>query len=1123
MMNLKKLFGGIAMMLVLSVSGQTSLLAQNSSTGKTIKVSGSVCDENKDPLPGAYVFVNELRNGTVTDINGNFSVDAPSDGHLTFSFLGMQDESVAVLGRSTINVNLISATNALEDVVVTGYQSLSKERSAGSASVIGGPRLADKAAARGSVLQSLDGLAAGLQFKSNEDAEYGTQYVVRGITSVFSTQSPLFVIDGVAVSATDVENLLNGTDVSSVTVLKDATAASIWGAQAANGVIVIETKAGHNTNGRYSVSYSGTYTYKGLPDYKYMDMMDTPTFLKNAQEVFDMTKDNYTLPKILSGNTGVNNWGYLRNPNVMPHETLLYQHDAGEISDAEFQSQWDALSKLNQREQYEKYMMSKAWSTIQSVSVEGGNDKSQLFTSFTYDGNRGTEKDYNENVKLNIREVYNISKNIRLDLGFNASLNNKKAHAGMTNGSDRGVMYKMGVTDLPYAVFYDENGNAVDHSIYDMQASLKQTAEGLLGYGLDYYPVDDFNATMNNTKSMSLRANAGLTIKIIDGLKYEGRFAYLRSSSNSELYYPGDTYFSRYERGISYNTATNKQSGPATGGNYTVGNSTGKDWTVRNQLSFDRNFSDIHQVTALAGFEFRERSLSGNTMLKRGYDYQTMTSAVYDITGFTSGGTAFANSLLYPAMCTKIALAALANMYWPNNVDKFSTSDDVYRYFSAYANAAYTYARKYSVNASIRVDQSNLFGSDPSAQFKPVWSLGANWNAKNEDFLKNVADLSSLTVRFSYGIGGNAPKPGLASPYTILNATTNNYYPGTTYSIGTAANARVVWEKTRTINFGVDFAAFKHRFWGSLDIYDKYTTNLLGTNQIDPTNGFISLYTNNGELSNKGVELNLAGDVVRSGMFTWNSNLIFSYNKNKVLKFYKAPFSGASSALTETTYLEGYEYGPYFALKWAGLDPEDGSPRVYNKDGEIVKKFSSLTPDDVYHVGTRFAPVTGSWSNTFRYKNFSLSAMFVYNFGNKILDDVWRMKASRLTANLANDFDRRWRKPGDENTTKIPSVWVDTDTVRKGNNETSLFLYSDCNVLDGSYIKLRELKFAYELPASVCRSIAMNSASVFAQANNLWFWAANKEGIDPEYISTTGWARTAKFGATYTIGLNLKF
>jgi hypothetical protein len=458
-------------------------------------------------------------------------------------------------------------------------------------------------------------------------------------------------------------------------------------------------------------------------------------------------------------------------------------------------------------------------------------------------------------------------------------------------------------------------------------------------------------------------------------------------------------------------------------------------------------------------------------------------------------------------------------------VEPFIVNETEYRFVSLYANAAYTYNQKYSLNGSIRVDQSNLFGSDPSVQYKPVWSAGVNWNIANEDFMNSISFFNRLNLRLSYGLGGNSPDPGEGGAYNLIAPNIDQLYNtiGMGYYIDTPANKTLRWERTRTVNFGVDFAIYDSRLSGSIDVYDKYTTDLLAPTPMNPVAGWTTVLTNLGEMSNRGFEVVLNSVNVHKADFDWYTTFAVSYNKNKIGELYRNVGTTANGLVTERT-VQGYAMNSIFAYRWAGLD-NMGDPQVWScqTDGEDVRiKQSSFMTDEksIKYMGTSQPPWFGSLTNYFSYKNIDLSFMFVYNLGHKMRNDVNTFYDGRINTNLHRDFDKRWRQEGDQ--TNVPS-YIPNTALSGTRRNVGFYYYADINVLSASYIKLRDVTLSYSLPKTVCDKLATESVKVRFQASNLFYWAANKEGIDPEAHYYSAGRRAMRFGPTWSLGLSVNF
>lgn len=1092
------------------VKQQVALLPDDDAVGDESKaeasgertIHGIVLDSNGEVLPGADVFVDGTTNGAVTDINGHFTLIVPDDPGtvLVFNFIGMKQAKTNLGDQDVYEITLVNDSQYLEEVVVTGYQTISRERSAGSFAKVEGAQVQDKGNAHGSILRALEGTVAGLSVNTTAS---GTQYLIRGITSINSNTDPLYIVDGVPMSFSLVEKMVNPNDVANVSFLKDATAASIWGAQAANGVIVITTKTGTG-NGRLNIDYSGTFTYKGKPNYSYLDRMSSADFISTAQEVFDPYTYKWDDINRTPYGTGSN------YPIVLPHEEALYGYFRGTMPLAQRDLILNRLASTDGRAEYEKYFMSNAFLTNHSLSISGGNDRNTYYMSLEYQGDQGTDKSRTDDYRVNMRDVLNLTNWLKLDLSLTAYASKTTTHQPSYDeyGGDH-------LGTLPYISYYDADGNELSLSHYRMNADLQSKTEAVSGISLDYFPVTDYNNSIAKSLSYGVRANAGLTIDFLDCLSYEGRFQFMIDDSEGYRFYDQDTYKVRLDRTFATNK-DGKQFLPSSGGEFTMADTRNLSYTVRNQISFDKEISaaQLHRVTALAGFELNSTKNLSHSSFRRGYDMQTMQYIFYD--DYVLSQTGVQNPLL------PMIAGASSNTFEPN---AYEQGELEYRFVSIYANAAYTLMDKYSLNASIRVDQSNLFGSDPSVQFKPIWSVGGIWNIAKETFMGFSPKVNTLNLRLSFGYSGNSPRPGEGGPYDILSSISDPRFNrfGLGYTVATPANDKLTWEKTRTWNVGVDYAFFNHRLGGSIDFYDKYTTNLLAATMIDPTTGFTTVLTNIGTMLNRGVELSVSSTNIQRRDFSWNTDLSFTYNYNKLLSMYITP-PGTPSSMVDYDYWEGYPYGTIFAYKWAGLDPSDGMPRVYDSKGNPVRTVAAIDSLDVVpYMGTTIPPFYGALTNSFRYKGFDLSFMFVFYAGHVMRNDVNTKFTGRLDTDLHNEFSQRWKKPGDELHTNVPAYYPLNNTSINEGDVIGLYRYADINVLDASYIKLRDISLSYNLPEQACRAMKARNASVRLQVSDIFVIPFNRHGIDPEAFYLSSGGRGDKFRPYFTVGLSLGF
>lgn len=741
-------------------------LGQHSSAGvKRSIITGKITDETGDPIPGATVKNEVTGKYASTDINGLYSIEAAQGDKLSFLSLGMITEEVVVGKGSVLDVKMYIAQIALENSIVTGYQTLSKERSAGSFAVVNGATISEKSKFSGSILNSLEGMTTGLNVSQSAGTD---QFLIRGLTSINSTRSPLFVVDGVPLDASLVEDMINGNDIESATVLKDATAASIWGSQAANGVVVLTTKKG-NRNERLKVTYDASFTYSGKPDYSYQNKMNGATFMKNAQEMFDMYSETWDYDYVRNYTGGFYNTQ--NTPVVLPHEEAMYQYKEGLISSDKKTSILNQLINKNERQSYEDNFMSNKWGMRHFLSLTGGSDKLTYYLSVGYYKNQDSYQQTSDRISIDANQNFQLTKWLKWDLTINTSLGKVKSKLSpWITDSNRVKMYsnRTYYRDLPYVEYTNADGSSADlYNLY-MTDATRDYVEGVTNVDMSFSPVDDYNRSFNREKTTNVRINTGLTIDLLPGLKYEGRFQYSRAISKNEMYMPAENWLVREEYLTAYTEETGASLMPSQGGHFELVNNDTYDWTLRNQLIYDNNFDDgKHQLTALVGTEVRKYLSSGADTYVKGYDYQTMLHTKYDMYAL---GAAVMDAIFGGSYNT-----FYSNYYTQTEADL--------RYFSLYANGAYTYNHKYSLNASIRMDQSNLFGSDPATQYKPIWSVGASWNISKENFMQNVNAINDLSLRASYGFAGNSPEPNQGGAYDILSATSSSWFETLGYDV----------------------------------------------------------------------------------------------------------------------------------------------------------------------------------------------------------------------------------------------------------------------------------------------------------------------------------------------------
>jgi len=1066
-----------------------------------------VCATTGETLPFVTVMIEGTTTGVVSSMDGDFSIMVPSDETvLRISYMGFETMEIPVGSATHLSVRMRLEATELDGVIVTGFQTISRERSAGAYSIVSGQSIAERAALGGSIIGSLEGLTTGLSVNHGTGED---RFLIRGTNSVNAARQPLFVVDGVPMSAENVDLMINEHDIASVTVLRDATAASIWGAQAANGVVVISTKRGRDTDRRFRVSYSGTITVRGRPDFDYLNFMPSDMFVRTAREIFDPVTFPYN--SIMSGNLGLSGNSF---PLILPHEVPMYEFLLGNISEGERNRRLAELAELNNRSQIENLLMQPDFLIRNNVSIMGGSSNYSIHGSFMHEHNQGVSLTNTNRYALNVRQDFNMRPWLSFDLTTNLVL---------TSGNN-GLLPEF--TDintlLPYMMLRDANGNNLSHAALRYHESIMLDAQARSHLNLDYVPMDELGFGFNTNSSLNARINAGLTIRLMEGLNFEGRYQYQRNNGLSEIFRDHRSHSTLFEIAQFTTPHPTIPGAPPTyhiqpdGGRFTSVAFSERSWTVRNQLSLDRTFDNArHSITALVGTEVRLNNRATTTTNLRSFNPQTLVYQLYDERRLITEG--ISGVLVVPGGLGRATL--------PERM--FVVTDAETRFVSFYSNASYTHLNRYSFNASIRVDQSNLFGSDPSVQFRPVWAMGVVWNMGHEDFMRNISNINRLNLRLSYGVGGNSPGPGQGGSFDILEARNNANFQGlgTGFVILTPANNQLVWERTRTLNFGVDVSMFHHRINASLDIYDKKTTDLLGQVPLDPTTGWNTALGNLGTLTNRGFELSLNTRNIQNRNFSWQTALTLTHNRNKVVELYNQTAITPTNKVNQS-FLQGYAASSIFAFRWAGLDAL-GDPQVWNIDENgnqvRVKLPGDLTSlDAVMHMGSSQPLWFGGLTNRFTYKNFELSFLFIYNLGHVMRRRDGNFYSGRLSQNIDRGFDNRWRRPGDEAYTNVPS-YVANANYSASRRNLAFFHNADINVVSASYIKLRDLSLSYTLPNHITDKLSLQSVRIRVQAGNLFYWAANRYGIDPEAYSYRTAIRQMRFGPTFSAGLTVNF
>jgi len=1080
---------------------------------RSINVRGRVVDKSGLSIAGASIKVKGTTKTTTTNETGDFYLaDIEENSTLVISYIGFVTRELTAKA-DVGNIRLEEAIGELEEVGITvnnGYQTISKERSAGSFSKPDMTVIAQRSTSM-NILQRLDGLVPGLVVNNSPGATENP-FLIRGLSTigtydqfgrraVQTNRNPLYVVDGVAQ-----ENIaaINPQDIADITVLKDATAASIWGTRAANGVIVITTKKGTGT-GKLTVNYDGFANFSGRPDLNYIPRMKSPAFITAMKEIFPDLK-------------AANSWGKISQlGSVPPHLDILYNNPTTIAN-----QKLDSLSAIDNTDQISKLFYRNSLLTNHTISVSSGGKLYSFYGSGSYTGNRSNTPGNADNTyKMNLRQDLNFGDRLQIfvitDLSNQRSsaLNNFSSNPFGDESYYRFITRSTYPSIVPYQKFADDNGNPIPVNFLTwMSDPVRRNYENLTGIDLSYSPLEDVNQGYYDNESISARIVGGLRLKLFKGLRFEGTYGYTSLSSNGRLFLDQNSYEVRRE--LLDMTRINSDGVaehfvPETGGRLTENNQSNRDWTVRNQLVFDHSWEN-HELTVLFGQEAMERKSRISRTVLRGWNDQLQTYLPVDYKYLSAG--------------LQNNVTGVNNILAPN----FVGGDlPLSRTTSYYSNLSYTFARKYALNASWRIDESNLFGRDKSAQNRPVWSVGGKWTLSNENFMKDVKAIDMLALRMTYGVSGNAPQPGTAASYDILKSDVlGSYVTGQGLILSSPGNAKLTWESTQTLNLGIDFSLLGTRFGGSIDGYIKKTDDLLGNLAVSAFTGFQNVVGNFGSMENKGIELNLQSINLQSKNFTWTSGFTLGYNKNKVTKLNLLGTITTGSQMVAQQYVPGYPAFAVFAYNYAGLNNQ-GDPQIRKADGTITSDANSSLAEDIKFMGT-YQPIwSGGLSNTFQHGPFELSVNMIYNLGNVLrrdVNDFWTSSSSYIgyATSPHEEFSNRWKVPGDESNTNIPRFLAATGL--DGQRNTGYYTSGDLNVFSASFVKIRDLTLAYSLPPRLISKMKAERLTIRCQLSNVMLWKANDYGIDPEfhYMSQSAGVRSLRTGQNaVTIGAHLTF
>lgn len=968
-----------------------------------------------------------------------------------------------VISNKVKTVEMQPIFNTIDEIEInTGYQKLSKDRSAGAFSTID-QKLLERSTS-GNLVSRLEDITPSSQVdRRGLDYSSGEQPVslrVRGISTINSNSQPLIVLDNFPFNG-DL-NDINPNDIGSITVLKDATAASIWGARAANGVIVISTKSG-GAQQSFNISLQSNYQFLEKPNLYYSPAyIPAPEYIELEKWLFERGYYNN-----LENNVS--------KPVLSPVVELLVQNRENIISDDFLRDKLEQLSKNDIRKDVDQYLNRTGQIQQNYLSIAGNSGKVNHYLGLGYDTELASSISRDsERVTFSTRNVYQAYKWLELQGGINLVSNinrNKGIYTGISNYPYNQLMDANG---LPSSIFtgYREQ--------YKIEAGNASEVDWL------YRPLDEIDRYRLETNRLQALVNLGVNIKVMEGLKvsFMYRKGMIRGEAKSE--YTKDSYYVRNL--VNRYMGANGISKFPSNGIMRLDQDNGDSYDLRSQVDFFRTFNNKLKFNALAGFEKREEVNTSSIAQYYDYDPNILTTN---------------NQLDY---VTRFPVKPSGTAVLPSPLSSMNRIVD--RFLSYYSNASLEYQDRYVINASLRWDASNLFGVKTNQKGTPLWSLGTG--IKLTDFIDNDRRvLDNLRYRLTYGFNGNVNNSAsvFLTSYYSIDALTGLRYG----EIRNPGNPQLKWERVGNLNSGLDFSLFNQRVSGSIDWYKKWSKDLLGQLEIDPTNGFIigpqkSNMINYGNMETTGIDIQLNTRNLNR-VVDWNSYVIVGLVSNKVTKYNSLNVSGTvlanqiSSPYSALIVQEGTSLDALFRLPWNGLNPSTGDPYVEingEKNHNYSSYFNMLNIDQLLNNHVKVPTFFGSIRNEVNYKNLSISANISWKYGHYLLNKSVQYSALYTQNTLHRDYLFRWQNPGDELQTTIPSR--PEPSTSNISQRDLVYNASDAVLMNAAHIRLKDVNISYRIDDLFANKV---NISFFMYLNNLGIlWRANDNGIDPEYASS---------------------
>lgn len=1068
----------------------------------TRHITGYVTDTEGNPLPGAVIRIKGTRQGGVTNEDGFYDFTVPNGPTtLLFSYVGMAEKEITYDGRGDVRKNITLRSNTdIDEVVVTGYNMVERRKLTSSVTTLKAEEILRPGIS--SLDQMLEGQVPDMIFMNNS-GEVGTvpRLRIRGTSTLIGNREPLWVLDGVVlqdpvnVSPEELNNPdyvnrignaiagINPQDIERIDVLKDASATALYGAKAANGVIVVTTKRGHV--GKPVISYNMTTSLKTRPRYT-----DRKIDLMNSKERVDFSK--YLIQ---------NGYGFGNNTDLVGYENIMQQFFGGVIDYKEVLNRTHQLETMNT--DWFKELTRDVISSSHSVSLSGGSENARYY------GSVGYTRD-NDVIRGNKNDRYTVAINVDANLS-----NVFSTQFGITGNVNKRRYNQSSINPLDYAY---NTSRAIPARTADGEYAYYQRYNSTYGGYYRYNILNELDNSYNLQEGNSLQANFTLNANITSWLKARLIAAYQVSATDQEAWWGDQTFYvagmRKSEYGVPAPSGDDSQSYLPFGGELTQNRYRDNNYMVRLQFDFNK-FMDAnkhHNVSATLGFEASSDKYKGSSLTSRGY--------------YEDRGKQFSLTELdlYPYYKT-----------WLQSNAYPTITDNLTNLVSAYALLSYSYKDFFTITANTRMDGSNKFGDRSNEKLLPIWSVSGNYNLSEHSFFKRDW-IDFIMLKASFGYQGNM-LDGQSPQMIIKQLPMDALYNELISEVSVYPNPNLRWEKTQSWNFGLSFSVLDRRLQFEAEYYYKKTKDAFLLKDISTVNGMSSYYVNSGDITNQGYSLSITAVPVRTKDFSWTLATSFSKVFNELRTLPGQDQYNLTDYLNGSALIEGKPVGTFYSYRFLGLSPKDGSP-IFNDGEEHVAELGNLNKYQFYTTileesGSRQPTMSGTINNTLRYKQWRLNAVFNYSFGSKVrLFKLFNGTSFSPTANVNKALVDHWSKPGDELTTDIPnpvkmslnhwSFRTDYDVPTIASNSYDEYNYSNHRVVSGDYLKLSTLSLTYEFHRTLLSKWGLGRLALNLTGTNLYTFCSSKlKGQTPQQGGFTEIQLTDR--PQYTIGLNIQF